>query len=72
MMHHLHWLLHRPLVRLAGEARRLAAAMLVPGGGQRVGRHEVTAALRVVLSRSMADSCVQVRIYKLCVFLSAE
>ncbi len=56
MMQYVSWVLHRPLVRIAEEIRRLALS----GPIQQAGRHEVTTALYIILSHRLAESCIQV------------
>ena len=53
MMHRLSDLLQRPLARISREAQRLSTTFC------RCGRDEVQTAMRIVLSRSLADSCLQ-------------
>ena len=53
MMQHLCDILQRPLIRIGNEARRLSMTL------RRCGKHEIHNALRIVLSRSLSDSCQQ-------------
>ena len=53
MMQRLVYLLQRPLVRIAKEAQRLSWTFC------KCGKDEIHTAMKVILSRSLADSCLQ-------------
>lgn len=53
MMQRLSYYLQRPLARIAREAQRLSTTFC------RCGRDEIQSAMKMILSRSLADSCLQ-------------
>ena len=53
MMQRLSHLIQRPLIRITHEAQRLSGTFC------KCGREEVTTAMKLILSRSLAESCLQ-------------